>query len=209
MKSLEQIKNEKKDLMVQLKKLEKLEHFKLECDCFEYSENLLKTIECIINKVENENYICTILSKTIPSSGYWASQGHYDIDPSGCGGGWVSTGPDYWVSTPEETIKKIVIMKKYLHDFFCKFDFDSIESWTENLNKLVEEDKQICCNLNEFNALIFNDKFPYIYRFFGLLGEYRYQNNSLDITSEMLDECSEKIIKQNEKGHKKISLKKI
>ncbi len=179
-KTLEEIAREKESLRGKIRELEKMERFRQACSKFNYSKPLGEAVATLINHNEEKPYTCCTITKTFPGKGHYEPTGYYDDDPSGCGGGWVSTG-ERFVTDPDTTLEYIVIMEQDVYDLFMKLKFTSVEDFINNLKVLASQGKQLVFDKDTFNPEAIAKKFPYVGEFFRQLAEERYEAGKLNI----------------------------
>ncbi len=186
-KKRKELEEELKELILEEKRYES-------CLTFNFNEELIEKIILIINLFESEAYILGNFSLKEKDS-YAIKYHQSEPDPSGCSS-WGSRDEEaYTVKVEGEYINLYVILDKKTYDMFKLLTFSKCTDLKNNLFNILKDKKYVALNKN-LNPNDF-EAFPYIMEFLKLISLWRYENDTLDVPTETLNEIYRNFINEN------------
>jgi len=169
---------------------------------FNLSNELSQAISTIISKKENDDYVCKILTLTIPE--HKGIVFHSPLDGYNPYGGGLNAlsgaqineinekyGRYIEGTIPEENYSFFVVMKDDSYKKISKLSFkskDEINMALELLGVFVEEYDGI------FDSRILSKKFPYLQDFFSGIDDWRAQTGRVTIDDNVLNESAKRTL---------------
>lgn len=163
---------------------------------FAMTNELEEILTKLINKKEKGNYICKVITATIPKHKEEAYG--YTGSVAGLRGAEIAYinkkyGHFYEIDVPTQHYYFIVVMETMAYHYFKKFSFNSTDEINNALKALSLVFKEY--DGYSFNPTFFYKKFPYLKSFFESLDEWRAERNRVTIDDEVLERCANKTLK--------------
>lgn len=169
---------------------------------FNLSNELSQAISTIISKKENDDYVCKILTLTIPvhkgmffhspltnedicRPGYSALSGAQINEINEKYGRYIEG------TIPEENYSFFVVMKDESYKRISKLSFNS----KDEINMALQ---LLCVFVEEYNGIFdsrtLSEKFPYLQEFFTSIDNWRAQKYRVTIDDNVLNESTKKTL---------------
>lgn len=169
---------------------------------FNLSNELSQAISTIISKKENDNYVCKILSLSIPEHKGLVFQSPLTNEDicgpsasalSGAQINYINEKYGEYVegTIPEKNYSFFVVMKEESYKIISKLSFkskDEINMALQLLSVFVQEYNGI------FDSRTLSEKFPYLQDFFTSIDDWRAQTGRVTIDDNILNESTERTL---------------
>ncbi|MCI9435078.1 MAG: hypothetical protein HFI86_07415 [Bacilli bacterium] len=164
---------------------------------FHMSDELEKILTKLICEKENGDYVCKIVSVTIPEhteKGYGYTGGVDGLSGADIQFRNEHYGHFYEVEIPTEEYNYIAVMERVAYQYFLKFSFSNEKEVSNALRALSivfdPYDDEI------FNSTMFYEKFPYLEEFFATIDKWRLETERVTIDDNILQQSYEKALKK-------------
>ncbi len=170
---------------------------------FHMTDELAQTITSIVNQKEEANYVCKIISATIPE--HTEEVYGYTGGVEGLSGADIAFrnehyGRFYKTKIPTQEYEYIAVMESIAYQAFSKLSFrsdDEIKRALEALTVMFVKYDGI------FDSNVFKERFPYLEDFFASIDEWRAETGRVTIDSDVLQQGYEKVLSRSSQSVRK------
>jgi len=175
---------------------------------FNLSNELSHSISSIISQKEKDNYVCKIITVTIPEHKGLVLHSPFDrYEPSGPGflalhGAQIQAINEkfgYYTkgTIPAEEYHFFVVMKREELESFSKLSFDD----RNKIKKTLQSHSVVCEGyFGIFDSRTLIQSFPYLQDFFNYLDEWRAETGRITIDSDVLEKGMKKTLSITKKA---------
>ena len=167
---------------------------------FHMTDELESILTKLISDKEGKNYICKIISATIPE--HTEEESGYTGDVAGLSGADIAYmnenyGHFYKIKVPSQEYEYIAVMESIAYQYFQKYSFGDKREISNTLKAL----SVVFASYDGiFNSNIFYEKFPYLKAFFDSLDEWRAETGRVTIDDDILESSAKKVLNISKQG---------